>query len=304
MATDLDNNQLNGNLTPTDIKIGALNVNSIVAMHRRHCLQKFIDTHKMDILLISETKLKKIHKPEFQGYSFIRTDRPDKGGGGTAILVSDSIQFSVINRPNSLKNKILEYTVIKLFPSAKTPILLFSIYAPTRNTFIKELNKLYSDFQLMNDSYNYIIAGDFNARNLAWNDTSTNLRGAQLEKWEQDHGIIYRARLCSPITPTCPAANSYLDHCLLDVGISIIDLVNDKLQTIPHDSDHNAIKFTIKLKSKHQITPISSQQNHTYSYKKTNWKKFSKHLDGLHKQVTRPPDDRNLTIEEIDTSLL
>lgn len=134
MANNNNHQQISGNIINQKLKIGALNVNSIVAMYRRYCLQKFIDTNKFDVLLISETKLKSIHQPQFKGCKFVRTNRPTAGGGGTGILIADPIQYTIINRPNSRNNKTLEYTVIKIFPTARTPILIFSIYAPPRNT--------------------------------------------------------------------------------------------------------------------------------------------------------------------------
>lgn len=79
------NNNHNTQIQPK-FKIGAINVNSLVATYRRHCLQEFIDEHRFDVLLVLETKLKKQHIPQFKGYTFIRTDRPGRGGGGTAIL--------------------------------------------------------------------------------------------------------------------------------------------------------------------------------------------------------------------------
>lgn len=219
--------------------------------------------------------------------------------------MADQIQFTTITRPNSLNNRTLEYTVIKIFPTANTPILIFSIYAPTKNTstFIEELENLYTEFKLERHAHNYVIAGDFNARNTVWGDSSTNHRGAQLENWELENTIQYGARRYSPISPTYPAANSYLDHCMIHSSLEITDLINDKLRTIPHDSDHNAIVFTIALKQRHQITPTINHQNFRYNYKKTNWKKFTAHLRNLHQEINSPPENRNLKIEEIDTYL-
>lgn len=162
------------------IKVEALNVNFIGTNKRRYDLQTFLQFHKFDILLLSETKLNKIHKPLFENYTLIRTDRANnKRGGGTAILIANNISFTAISYPNSRDNTTLELTVIKVHLQNNNPVLIFSVYAPLKScsTFIEELEKLFTDFNLHNSNNRYIIADDINARNTDWGDISSNLRG-------------------------------------------------------------------------------------------------------------------------------
>lgn len=226
---------------------------------KRYDLQKFIDIHSLDIILISETKLKKCHEPRIKNYTIIRTDRIEKGGGGTAIIISNTIKFTTIAKPSSRNNKTLEYTAVKLPTKNNKSLYIFSIYAPTTNssTFIQELEKLFQDFNLENYDNSYIIAGDFNAKSTTWGDPTSNLRGEQLRLWEEERSLTHRVTLYTPVSPTFPAANSFLDHCIADTKIDMINLVNnDKLKTLAYDSDHRAIYFEAKINQISDRLPI------------------------------------------------
>lgn len=69
-------------------------MNSIVSRHRRYNLQRFIDRHSPDIILIAEHRLSPRHIVAFNGYTVFRQDRiGGRGrGGGTAVLARDSMK--------------------------------------------------------------------------------------------------------------------------------------------------------------------------------------------------------------------
>lgn len=79
---------LNTSTRLAEIKIAAINVNSIIANYRRLELLEFINKYNHDIILLSETKLNNKYKLLFTDYNIIRTDRPNSiQGGGTAIVI-------------------------------------------------------------------------------------------------------------------------------------------------------------------------------------------------------------------------
>lgn len=65
-----------------ELKLLSINVNSIVANNRRYNLLNVLQKLKIDIALLSETKLKDRHKINFPNYNIIRDDRPKGSGGG------------------------------------------------------------------------------------------------------------------------------------------------------------------------------------------------------------------------------
>lgn len=209
------------------IKIAAINANSIGTLKKRYDLQKFIDLHNIDICLISETKLNAKHKVQLNNHHIIRTDRPNSTkGGDTAIAIYSKYKYSTIYYPNSSKNKVIEFTAIKIKTNPKTNLTIISIYATqaTRQTFIKELHKLMVEFKLGESHNYYIIAGDINAKNIRWGDLTSNDRGDKLIEWIDNNYLELKITLLSPEKPTYPKANSYLDHCLIDMRMDVEDL--------------------------------------------------------------------------------
>lgn len=290
----------------SSLKICATNVNSIRTNKRRYDLQKFINTHSIDIALLSETKISSIHKPVFATHQIIRTDRTKAGhGGGTAILVSNKLQFSTISLPNSAKNRILEYTAVKIKVNAKCTLFIFSIYAPysATNLFLEELNALFRDFKLECPDTYYILAGDFNARHIQYGDTQTNYRGRQLLHWDAEFSPSFKANIYPAAEPTFPASGSYLDYGIVDSRIEVSDLRNGKLKVLPYDGDHNAILLTICTNRTFQGLPEPPTPASVASFRRTKWDKFTKYLEEKAAQEPRIPHNRNLTIEEIDSAI-
>lgn len=75
------------------LKIITINVNSIISNNKRQILNSFLNDHKPDIVLITETKLKPIYKLSFKNYKLIRADRLNKPGGGCAILIKKKLNL-------------------------------------------------------------------------------------------------------------------------------------------------------------------------------------------------------------------
>ncbi|KAH0552462.1 hypothetical protein KQX54_010393 [Cotesia glomerata] len=124
-----------------------------------------------------------------------------------------------------------------------------------------------------------------------------------LNRWEEKNSITHKCTLYNPNRPTYTTAGSYLDHCLADTRIEIKELSsNELLKTLPYDSDHNAIYFTIDTNEIFMGLTSSPPPTIRYNYKRTNWRKFAEDL--LDNHNNRIPLDRNLTISEIDSHIL
>lgn len=288
------------------IKLCALNVNSIGSLKRRYDLQEFINTNNINIAMVSETTLNNKHKLKFDNHTIIRTDRPNRNGGGTAIIADNKLEITTITTPNSLRIKLIEYTAIKVAVNANKTLIIISIYAAQRDSsiFIKELNDLFEEFNLKDNNIYYIIAGDLNARNEIWGDSTTNNRGRQLQQWEADSSVINKAIIYSANLPTYPRAGSYLDYCIADARLKITDNHTHKISTTPYDSDHNALVFALNTNCIFNGNITVPLRTPTPNYKKANWRKFQRRLNETHHDEHCIPKDRNLTKEEIDSHIL
>lgn len=235
----------------------------------------------------------------------MRNDRSNgRRGGGTAIAVHNRQQYQLL-RANAT-NKVMVYTAIKIKVNSKDSLLIFSIYATqnTTTTFINELVKLASDYNLDQDNVFYVIAGDFSARSTECGDSVTNDRGRQITQWLNSHGLQYKAEWYPPNGPIFPRAGSLLDYGLIDHRIDILDKDNERLATAPYDSDHNAIVFSIDTGTLLQGLPRQEPKTDAYNFRKANWNKFKRLLTSSHPTDTPIPTNRNLTLEEIDKHIL
>ena len=282
------------------LQIAQINVNSIIANLRRYNLQKFIDNHSPDILLLSETKLNPKYKPYFPNYTILRSDRPSsKRGGGTAILIKENISHERIYTPSSAHNKILEYTIIKIKLNHNKKLYVISAYANNEDNeiFINEINYLFNKLNLSSHNNYYLLAGDLNARHQSWGDRESNCKGRLLKKWYDDNCINFKASLYGPHTASFPSADTYLDLCISDSRLHFTDLVDMKIRTHIYESDHMALKYTIETANL-ELLSYQEENNKSFLFKKTNWKKFKKELNSL--CDFEIPHDRNLTINEIN----
>lgn len=289
---------------PGSLKVASINVNSLISLSKRYDLFNFVTENDLDIVLICETKLNNNHRLQFSNYELMRTNRANnKNGGGTAILVKNTLPFELIPTPSSRNNKILEYTIIKIKTiSLQSNLYLIALYAnnDTNHFFIDELNTLFEKLNLNSPNNFYIIAGDFNARHTAWGDSVDKGKGILLKKWLDNEGLEYRANVTLPSEPTFPSAHSYLDLCLSDNRIEFVGLLNGKLPVVDYPSDHKALLFSIIPTA---IIPLCDPSlSYRFMYKKTRWSKFEK---DLHKSyISTIPEDRNLNNTEISEQLI
>lgn len=85
----------------SELKVMQLNINSIVSIKKRTEFEIFIKKHTPQIIMLSETKLNKIHTLNINGYTTIRNDRTKNTGGGTAILYKNDLQCEQIQTPKT-----------------------------------------------------------------------------------------------------------------------------------------------------------------------------------------------------------
>ena len=73
-----------------NFKIHLINTRSLVKETRKLELQKHIQIHRPDVILITETALKTRNKFSLPGFNIIRNDRIGQKGGGTAIAYRET----------------------------------------------------------------------------------------------------------------------------------------------------------------------------------------------------------------------
>lgn len=237
------------------IRLIELNANSIVSRKKREELQYLINTKKSSITLLCETKLNANNKLLFPGFKLHRNDRSAiSKGGGTAILVREDIKHEVMNTPKLLN---MEATCVKIQLEGAS-FTVISIYCTTK------VNERDLDV-LLNLDEKVLIAGDFNAKHLSWNNNKNNSRGISLYNYLDKNPNI---SLHHPMAPTCTRSKE---------NPSTIDLILTKGLNIPFtpeistfESDHNPVTFTLLL-DKYLV--FEKKKKHL-DFKAADWHRF------------------------------
>ena len=175
-------------------------------------------------------------KFRLSNYTIYRSDRKDGPLGGTAICVRNGIGHRVASIPNL---HFIEITGIYLPIDINKEILIGSVYkSPSKLLTSHDLNII---TQLSNQ---YLLAGDFNSKHLAWGCFAQNPSGLKLHSYCRMHNI----EVSSPTEPT------FYRNGALGATRDILDIVISKNVNIsPHinvlnevlDSDHLPIEFQV-----------------------------------------------------------
>src|SRR6218665_1818396 len=109
-----------------------INANSIAKTHALEQLTADMLAYDIGIAIVTETKLKAKHRTEtfaIKGFQLFRRDRPDRGGGGVAVYVSDKYKASEcpVTEPHRDKELRVE--------ACSPPIIMGAIYHPPKHNY-------------------------------------------------------------------------------------------------------------------------------------------------------------------------
>lgn len=278
------------------LKLISANINSLVSNSKRIALTLLLNKTNPDIILLNETKLNNKHTMYFKSYKIIRNDRRNAiNGGGTAIIIRKNIKYETIHI--NTKTEVLETTAIRLDTTDNNKLILVAIYAKRgpNAKFREELEKIFDELNLSQQTNYYILAGDFNAKHESWSNRLNDERGRVLKSWIDNNDINLRINLLHTATPSYPRLGTYIDLILADARIEFLNSYNNKLETVEILSDHEAIITHIQI-PRQSIARTTNIESMTFNYSKANWTKFQ---NSLRKYDPNIQTDRNLVKEEI-----
>ena len=225
---------------------------------KKHELLQLLQSQKIPVALINETFLKEKHKFKVRNYQVYRHDRPDRRAGGTAILVHNSIQHTVLDNPALHR---LESTAIGLNIGNKA-ITIISVYNPPSDIDIDDIA------ELLRSSESVLIAGDFNAKHTTWNCRQTNTAGRKLLNYYNDGDEHFEIHPPDEPTHIPDAAGHQGD--ILDMAIAKNIPQQITVETIDDlGSDHLPIKITLAG------TIMKAADRTCLNYEGANWQQFS-----------------------------
>ncbi|GFX64663.1 probable RNA-directed DNA polymerase from transposon X-element [Trichonephila clavipes] len=212
-------------------------------------------------------------------YSTYRTDRLTHRGGGTAILVKNSIAHNSIK----IHTDAVETTAIEI-KGPTSNITICSIYKPppaSTPNFIQDLTKIFRN------RTQCLVVGDFNAKHRSWNNSNRNSGpGMALYNFARSKGLVISA----PSDPIFIPTQRNRVPGILDLGLS------RGLSTISTEtrcelsSDHNPVHFVVNF---------NFNSSHILNCKTiTNWNKYQ---DILSTTIAGNPPISN--IEDIEKAI-
>ena len=119
--------------------------------------------------------------------------------------------------------------------------------------------------------------------------------------WLEENEIEYRARLYGSDFPTYPRCQSFLDLCMVGCRF-LIDTIQDRIKTILHDGDHNALMCDIRYNIQTKWELETQKEAYRLKYRKTNWIDFTNYLRRNH--TTTISSDSNLSTDEINNHMV
>jgi len=262
------------------MRILTLNVNSLRALERQFDLLDILNKDKIDIALLTETKLDSNSRfaARFKKYDVLLNNRATGRGGGVAMLLPKNVKASRLNVPSFESIEAL-FALVEL--SGGINIVFGVVYHTESISSNIRLNDLEKIKNLVGSRY-YIIGGDFNARHTLWHCNTTSRNGQTLLNWALD---MENCRILTSKDPTFPNGPSYLDLFLIHSDIRIItqDSSINSLYSITTFSDHKGILLPIDRK-------ILSSSNTTFdfryeepieffNYESANWLAFQRLQD-------------------------
>ena len=249
-------------------------------------LKQFIatSTEKPHLICVQETWLQPQLEFRFPGYSVERRDRPDGRGGGVAILISESISYSVLD----FGGVDAEALGVKITAGDKK-LTIVNIYNPPQQRIDPAAYK-----KLLSEPYS-IIVGDFNAYSSLWGGATTDINGLALEDLLEE---------CNLVTLNTGEGT----HIQYTGGLSPLDLtfVSQRLAARctwsvlgnSLGSDHLPVITTIDeqpaVENPHQVR---------WAMKRANWGQFVEECNANALAIMDQPDNE-LAYQQITTAII
>ena len=204
----------------------------------------------IDVLCLTETWLNETTSNAeilFDGYTLLRKDRIDKGGGGVAIYIKQSLQF--IERPNIISDNMLEMLWAEIIlKDSKDNFLVSCLYRPPNAPPIY-YNAIIDSLQLAcNEDKPFMVLGDLNINY----QLDENLHSNHIYMMEQLFSLTqlitdptrvtnHSSTLIDVILTTCPS--KHLTSGVYESNLSDHYMVYTEVNILPEKRPHKEVRF-------------------------------------------------------------
>jgi hypothetical protein len=216
------------------LRVGLWNANGL-ANHSQE-IKLFLSTHKLDIMLVSETHFTNANFFKIPNYNVYCTNHPDNTAhGGSAVIIRNNISHYEL--PKFCQPQIQATSV--MVEDWAGPLSVSAVYCPPRHNIS---NQLFSDF-FISLGPRFITGGDFNAKHVMWGSRLVNPRGRNLLKCVDDNNFNYLSAGEPTYWPTDPNKLPDLLDFFVTRGISQNYL--NVTSSLDLSSDHSPVILTL-----------------------------------------------------------
>lgn len=273
-SSSIANSTFNGqrNFINTDLRILFWNARSL--LRRKEELLKTLS--KVDICICAETWLNDNSDPfdlDFPGFITLREDRVGSLGGGIIFIVRKSIGYRKIDDLDFPKDvcEMIGITITNI----KEPINIVALYKPTKYTLSQE--QWDSILANINVNGRWVLVGDFNAHNQAWNCLRNDTDGRRLQHSIHENSIFLHNY--NTLTRYDQAHDTWSNIDLILSTQNIAHLINYRVHDVSWGSDHLPVFFDFSVEK-----AIYRKRSFKLQTKKTNWPQVISILSQKHER--------------------
>jgi hypothetical protein len=229
-----------------------------------------------EIISLNETKMSEFNAKyilNINNYTTIHRSRNNdkNGAGGVALLIRNDIKFSESSLLESLNQELIAINTIN--NGKETCIIAY--YNPPN---LKIDEKIFDI--LKNESTEYIIMGDLNAKSTLWGADKNNENGDILDNIMIENDCIIVNNKDYTHENFNGKTASILDYCI--ISTKLYDIFEDFIVLKDEDMTSDHLPFQLKLKL-FKTNLFNKNREHlsktkTYNYKKADWEKFKSTL--------------------------
>jgi ribonuclease HI/exonuclease III len=126
--------------------------------------RQFLSLVKPEIILLSETHWKKSFYVKFKAYHILKKNRPNRSGGGVAILINKQLSFTPLHLT---PHDTVEAIGVSILSRSNSKIDFISAYVPKGDCEMADVAEIF------NRPNPVVIGGDFNGHHDVWESNAT-----------------------------------------------------------------------------------------------------------------------------------
>lgn len=244
------------------LKLAIWNANGL-CQHSQE-VKLFLETHKVDVMLISESHFTHNSHLKIPNYVIYNTNHPDgKAHGGSAIIIKRNVKHYELDK---YKQDYLQATSISVEDKLGN-ITISAIYCPPKHNNKREHYQQF--FNTLGGKF--IAGGDFNAKHQQWGSRLATTKGKEL------YAVIKNNNMATLSTGQPTHWPSDLNKIPDVIDFCVTNGLNNKKfkieSSLDLSSDHTPILVTLYSEILHK------QKQPSLFSKNTNWEIFKATLD-------------------------